>query len=162
MTTTSPRVVPASAFVRSSNSHRRSRSRRARTPPVKKGGYALTFAVALAVLLGVVARVGRNDSVSHAARPAIDIVDFRGHVSASGTYPEVQVSVLDNEFDPAAIRISPGTTVSWVNKGRVQHDIHLARANANAPNFGVEAAHFSPGEEYEFHFDKPGVYRYYC
>jgi plastocyanin len=112
------------------------------------------FVVALALLLGVVATVGNDDSSRSAASVAVDL---RGRASG-GAYPEVPVTVLDNTFEPAAIRIDPGVTVSWTNKGRVPHDI----APVEGAAFGVHPSAFAPGDEYEHRFDEPGVYRYYC
>jgi len=89
------------------------------------------------------------------------VVDLRSQ--ATGEYPEVDVAVKDNDFVPAAIRINPGTTVQWENQGRSAHDILPADPSPDfgAP-FGVTAAKFTPGARYEFRFDAPGVYRYYC
>jgi plastocyanin len=90
-----------------------------------------------------------------------DVVDLRG--KAKGAYPEVDVAVKDNDFVPSAIRIDPGTTVRWENSGRSRHDIRPADPSQDfGHNFGIIAARFGPGAAYEFRFDLPGVYRYYC
>jgi plastocyanin len=90
-----------------------------------------------------------------------EIVDLRARTT--GNYPEVEVVVKDNDFVPPAIRINPGTTVRWVNQGRSAHDILPADASQDFGDpFGVTADKFEPGDEYEFYFDAPGVYRYYC
>jgi plastocyanin len=115
---------------------------------------ALTFVVALALLLAVVAIAGVDDSAPLAAG---NVLDLRGRASG-GSYPEVAVTVLDNTFDPPAIRVDPGVTVAWTNKGRVPHDIRPV----NEGEYGVRPAAFGPGDEYEHRFDQPGVYRYYC
>ncbi len=116
----------------------------------------------LAALVGFAASSARHDSRENAsARTSlIDVVDFRN--ATSGTYPEVQVAVLDNEFDPPAIRVRAGTTVVWQNKGRVEHDIMPVDRSQFTTPFGVAAAKYKPGSEYEYQFTKPGVYRYYC
>src|SRR5690349_16358458 len=90
-----------------------------------------------------------------------NVVDLRG--KTSGNYPEVEVAVKDNDFVPPAIRINPGTTVKWVNQGRSPHDIQPADpAQEFGAPFGMRADKFAPHDEYEFRFDSPGVYRYYC
>jgi plastocyanin len=114
----------------------------------------LSFVLALALLLGVVAIVGVDDSPRGAAGT---VVDLRGKASG-GSYAEVAVTVLDNTFEPGAIRIDPGVTVSWTNKGRVPHDIRPVSAGG----FGVRPSAFGAGDEYEYRFNQPGVYRYYC
>ena len=85
------------------------------------------------------------------------VVDLRS--KATGAYPEVSISVKDNDFSPKAFRINPGTTVSWKNEGRSAHDLVEA---VQTPTFGVVASKFAPGDEYEYRFDTPGVYHYYC
>ena len=91
-----------------------------------------------------------------------NIVDLRA--KATGSYPEVDVTAVDNNFVPAAIRINPGTTVHWENEGRSPHDISPADPSQSfgAKKFGIDASKFVPHAEYEYRFDKPGVYRYFC
>src|SRR3954452_18010440 len=89
------------------------------------------------------------------------VVDLRA--KAAGEYPEARVVVKDNEFVAPAIRVNPGTTVHWVNQGRGPHDILPADAAQDFGGpFGVSGDKFVPGAAYEFRFDTPGVYRYYC
>ncbi|MDQ1479700.1 MAG: hypothetical protein QOI44_561 [Actinomycetota bacterium] len=90
-----------------------------------------------------------------------NVVDLRG--KAKGAYPELDVAVKDNDFVPSAIRIDPGTTVRWEIGGRSPHDLLPADPSQDfGHKFGVVAAKFRPGAAYEFRFDVPGVYRYYC
>jgi plastocyanin len=90
-----------------------------------------------------------------------NVVDLRSR--ATGAYPKVDVEVKDNNFVPAAIRIDPGTTVSWKNEGRSPHDIAPADPKQDfGAEFGVTPNKFLPGAEYQFRFDTPGVYRYFC
>jgi plastocyanin len=109
--------------------------------------------VALAVLAGACG----GDDDGGTDDPYGEIVDLREQVS--GAYPEVRVAVKDNEFIPRAIRINPGTTVEWVNEGRSDHNILRIE---DLDGFGVETDDFAPGDSYEFRFDQPGVYRYWC
>jgi plastocyanin len=104
-----------------------------------------------------------NNSTSSKTPSELDhIVDLRA--KATGSFPEVDVSAVDNNFVPAAIRINPGTTVHWENDGRSPHDISAADPTQpfGTKKFGVDASKFVPHAEYEYRFDKPGVYRYFC
>jgi plastocyanin len=116
--------------------------------------------VCFAAVFATACGSSNNKEASTSAFPKV--VDLRS--KATGEYPEVKVSTVDNDFDPAAIRINPGTTVSWHNVGRSAHDILPADPNQEFGDkkFGVSADDFKPGKEYEYRFDKPGVYRYYC
>ena len=73
------------------------------------------------------------------------------------------VDAVDNEFDPKTVRVEPGTTVMWTNRGRSPHNIVASRKGQDfgAP-FGVKTTAFAPGDEYEFTFSQPGTYAYYC
>jgi plastocyanin len=119
--------------------------------------------LAVALLAAVLAFSCGGSDGSDRAEPAEfrNVVDMRSR--ATGSYPEVHVAVKDNDFVAPAIRINPGTTVSWKNEGRSPHDILPADAAQDfGKRFGVDADKFEPGAEYEFRFDAPGVYRYYC
>jgi plastocyanin len=72
--------------------------------------------------------------------------------------PEAQVTALDNTFRAADIQVKPGTSVTWTNKGRNDHDVLPAEGDA----WGVDADGFAPGGAYTTTFDRPGVYHYYC
>lgn len=118
----------------------------------------LMIAAALVVAAGLVG------CGSDSKKGTTDIVDLRGKATP-GQYPSVTVSATDNDFKPQNIRIDPGVTVIWKNDGRSQHNIVASDANQDFHGdkpFGVEQADFGPGKEYQFRFDKPGTYAYYC
>lgn len=73
--------------------------------------------------------------------------------------PEVDVAVPDNTFEPAYMTIDVGTTVTWTNEGRNDHNVVPVVADAFE---GVDAADFGPGAEHSATFDEPGDYPYYC
>ena len=78
---------------------------------------------AVALLAAVLAVSCSSGGGSDGAEPAEfrNVVDMRSR--ATGSYPEVHVAVKDNDFVAPAIRINPGTTVSWKNEGsqRARH-----------------------------------------
>lgn len=78
---------------------------------------------------------------------------------ASGAGQVVDITVLDNSFNPAVVTIAPGTTVRWTNKGKIAHNKLVVSGDGD---FGVDAKDFGPGQVHQFTFTKPGEYRYYC
>jgi plastocyanin len=68
------------------------------------------------------------------------------------------VQSLDNTFRAPDIQVKPGTTVTWTNEGRNQHDVLPVEDEA----WGVDVEDFQPGDSYEHTFTEPGVYDYYC
>jgi plastocyanin len=122
----------------------------------------IAFVCFAAVVAAACSSGSSKSSDTTPANPFPNVVDLRS--KTTGSYPEVKVEVKDNDFVPKAIRINPGTTVSWKNEGRSPHDIMPVDPTQDfgEKSFGVDADKFKPGEEYEFRFDAPGVYRYYC
>lgn len=62
------------------------------------------------------------------------------------------VDVRDNEFEPAAIQIATGQTVTWTWSGNEDH---------NVVGDGLESETQSSGT-YAFTFTEPGTYSYEC
>jgi plastocyanin len=77
-------------------------------------------------------------------------------VKVEGT--EAAVTALDNSFRVESIEVAPGTTVTWDNKGRNEHNVLPVKGSG----WGVEVDAFQPGDTYRRTFDTPGVYHYYC
>ena len=77
-------------------------------------------------------------------------------VVIDGTAATVQS--LDNTFRVADIQVKPGTTVTWTNDGRNEHDVLPVEGD----DWGIEVEGFQPGAAYEHTFTEPGVYDYYC
>jgi plastocyanin len=73
--------------------------------------------------------------------------------------PQADVKVLDNSFNDENIQVAPGTKVVWTNDGRQDHDVVPAE---EGEAWGVEPAGFAPDAVYEFTFEEPGTYRYFC
>lgn len=71
---------------------------------------------------------------------------------------DVSVAAIDNTFRPENVQVAPGTTVTWSNDGRNDHDVLPTEGDA----WGVEVDGFQPGDEYSYTFAEPGVYNYYC
>jgi plastocyanin len=71
---------------------------------------------------------------------------------------EASVTAIDNTFRAADIEVKPGTTVTWENRGRNEHDVLPVEGDA----WGAAVEEFAPGATYSTTFDEPGVYPYYC
>ena len=71
----------------------------------------------------------------------------------------VQVRSLDNTFRLADIEVVAGTEVWWTSSGRNDHNV-LPVDESQA--WGIDTADFTPGDEYRYVFDTPGMFPYYC
>jgi len=66
-------------------------------------------------------------------------------------------------FSPPAIRVSKGTTVVWEWTGAGgQHNVRVERQPAAASWDGYPSLRNGSGFTYEYTFDVPGTYLYYC
>jgi plastocyanin len=109
-------------------------------------GLALTFAVAAAACGG------------ESGAAATTVVP---------TYPPngvtVQVLSLDNSFRAEDIVVEAGTTVTWSNRGRNDHNVvAVAKEVFPGSTWGVAEADFHPGQTFSHLFDRPGVFEYVC
>lgn len=71
--------------------------------------------------------------------------------SASGT----EVRVVDFAFDPGALTVPAGTTVTWTNDGNADHTV-------TADDGSFDSGRLDPGEQFSVTFDTPGEYAYHC
>jgi len=58
-------------------------------------------------------------------------------------------------FDPPAIRIPAGTTVTWRNSDNFTHSVSITGGPLPVLNL-------SPGQSGQMTFDQPGTYPYIC
>ncbi|WP_189093383.1 plastocyanin/azurin family copper-binding protein [Deinococcus ruber] len=68
----------------------------------------------------------------------------------------VTVKIGDNTFMPTPLSVAAGTTVTWVNTGKVTHNV----SSVDLP--GIRSASLHPGESYSYTFTAPGIFTYYC
>ncbi len=68
----------------------------------------------------------------------------------------VVVEMRDIRFHPQGIRLRPGTTVTWVNRDPVVHNVRQVEGRFLSPDV------MQPGETFSFTFREPGRFRYQC
>ena len=63
------------------------------------------------------------------------------------------VKIVDFAFDPPALSIASGTTVTWTNEGQAPHTVN---------GEGLDSGTIMPGGTFSFTFDNPGSIDYVC
>jgi hypothetical protein len=63
----------------------------------------------------------------------------------------VDVTALDDKFEPAKITIAPGTTIRWTNKGSHKHTVTSA-------NDAWDSGDLASGQSYTATFTKAGTF----
>jgi plastocyanin len=66
------------------------------------------------------------------------------------------VSIKDFDFHPKALRVTPGTTVRWINGDSSNHTVTGERGAK------FDLGNVDPGHRLAMRFTRPGVYRYLC
>lgn len=68
----------------------------------------------------------------------------------------VTVEMEDIQFHPQGIRVKPGTTVTWVNKDPIIHNVRQIESKFLSQDVMEE------GDTFSYTFEEPGTYRYQC
>lgn len=68
----------------------------------------------------------------------------------------VTVDLTNIQFAPQGIRVKPGTTVTWVNRDAVVHNVRQIES------VFLSQDELKQGDTFSFTFDKPGAFKYQC
>ncbi|MHB1325649.1 MAG: plastocyanin/azurin family copper-binding protein [Thermoleophilia bacterium] len=112
---------------------------------MSKAGKIIVGIVLMAVLLFAVSACGGSDSGT------------TGNVS-SNTTPEIkssQVMMKGNQFDPADLTVTVGTTVTWSNTDSVAHTVA-------ATGGAFSSGNLDPGTNFGYTFNAAGAFDYGC
>lgn len=101
------------------------------------------IAVAFAALVCCLAAAATPQRVGGTARRA-----------AARAAQTASVTIKNFAFEPKAITVKPGTTVTWTNTAG-SHTV-------TADNGSFDSGTLSNGQTYSRKFSKRGTYRYYC
>jgi plastocyanin len=66
-----------------------------------------------------------------------------------------KVAIADFDYDPRAITVHAGTTVTWTNSDDAAH-------TATAEDGSFDTGTLEQGDSETVSFDEPGSYAYYC
>lgn len=75
---------------------------------------------------------------------------------------EVTVELANLSFNPINIKVSKGTTVTWINKDSVIHTINTDSHPAHTYFPDQNSRDLEVNGKYSVIFEKPGVYPYHC
>jgi plastocyanin len=69
--------------------------------------------------------------------------------------PTTEVDILDNGFSPPSIKVGPGTTVRWTNKGQKRHTVTELTGAWTSPEL-------APNDSWSVTLRQPLNHYYYC
>jgi plastocyanin len=127
----------------------------------------ITVAVGVIAVLVFTACSNTSASMPAAADPP---------APAGGGTADVTIKLTNsNEFQPAAISVARGTTVTWINSGQAPHTVTGDPSKATKPTNAVlpsgapvwdsgqlNGGLLNSGQSFSYTFDVPGDYTYFC
>ena len=73
------------------------------------------------------------------------------------------IRIVDDEFSPKVINVPVGSTVIWESGGSNNHNVIASDGSWQAISSDYfEYGIITKGDQYEYTFEEPGVYEYYC
>ncbi len=86
-----------------------------------------------------------------------------GMGGGSGDYSPGDISIVNFAYSPQEIRISPGTTVTWVNLDSVMHTVSFGEhGDEHGSGAGIDSGPMNYMDAWSYTFEEPGVYEYHC
>jgi plastocyanin len=85
---------------------------------------------------------------------SVHAVSNRG--AESDTQAKVVIVKMEGyHFKPDKITIEPGTTVEWINTGKIAHTV-------TDDNAAWDSGSLKPGEKFSHRFNQKGTFKYIC
>ena len=81
-----------------------------------------------------------------------------GLTACTATSDTVVVEIRDRHFVPAAVEVTPGTTVTWINRDATPHLIRPQEASGTTWAGGE----LTSGARISHTFDEPARWQYHC
>jgi len=78
-----------------------------------------------------------------------------------GTDETATVEIVNFDFDPVELTVSPGTEVTFTNLDAFSHTVTAGTGDAPMPD-DFDSGRLPEGTSFQFAFDEPGTYVYYC
>lgn len=97
---------------------------------------------------GTIRVIGGNEAPASTPAPAATPTPAPAEVANA-------VSIIDLAFEPATLKVRPGTTVTWTNTGVAPHTV-------TAEDESFDSGTIETGATYEQTFADPGTYAYLC
>ena len=144
------------------NASRRTQTRRSRITPPRLAALAVVAGLGVAACSpsgaatnpAAAASMNMTAGSTNMAPPATAAATQAPSATSAPSGAEAKVSISNFAFDPAALTIKVGTTVTWTNNDVVAHTVTFTDV-ANSPVL-------NRGDHFSRAFTKAGTYSYIC
>ena len=72
------------------------------------------------------------------------------------------VAIVNYAYSASEVRVSVGTTVTWVNMDGVMHTVTFGGHGDHQSGHGVESGPLYHMDAWSYTFEEPGTYEYHC
>lgn len=117
-----------------------------------------TAPLALAVLFALTACSGDDSASADSSIDTSPAVSIESEVPTELPSEAARVTISQSRFDQLELRVAPGTTVVFENTDAFAHTI----TSKDGSPIGFDSGELGQGETFEFTFDEPGEYSYFC
>ncbi len=122
----------------------------------------IIIGLVVVVIIAVIAAIGISGSKKNANDNTPDTQPSSSSSASSGSTANavatMAVNIKNYMFEPMAIKVKVGDSVTWTNQDGVKHNVVADKPSADAPNGPLIAK----GETYSFTFKKAGTYTFHC
>lgn len=85
-------------------------------------------------------------------------MDHSQHTAAAGAKMNLDIKLF--MFKPSPLEVKPGTTLVWTNQDAIDHSVTAGTPGSLSGAF--DSGFFGQGQAFEFAFNEPGTYDYFC
>lgn len=85
-------------------------------------------------------------------------MDHSQHAAAAGAKINLDIKLF--MFKPSPLEVKPGTTLIWTNQDAIDHSVTAGTPGSLSGAF--DSDFFGQGQAFEFTFNEPGTYDYFC
>jgi plastocyanin len=89
-----------------------------------------------------------------------ELTDAAGTSTHIAATPAEPATIKTFQFEPKAIEVRAGATVTWINEDGVDHTVTSGTLDAPVGNF--DSGGFGHGRSFSAVFNTPGEYTYFC
>ena len=120
--------------------------------------FLVIFAVAAAITLFVAHRHKNEMTAAQQYGGFLRSANI-GSTDVKTDEKQLTIEIDDFLFRTTTATIPIGTTVTWINTGKVRHNVVSDRSS---PEKGLGSKLLANGDSYSYTFEKPGDYYYLC
>lgn len=99
-----------------------------------------------------------SPSAEPSASATMAAMDHSQHSVGAASKMDLEIKLF--MFKPSPMEVKPGTTLIWTNQDAIDHSVTAGKPGSLSGAF--DSDFFGQGRTFEFTFNEPGTYDYFC